>query len=390
MSFWKNTKAVFQRELRQMFARPIYVFAPIIVMAFTFVFFLTFFQEGVPQELPIGVVDHDHSTMSRRVVREFNAIQAVHVNKNYSSYSEARQDLQDGKIYGFVEIPTDWYANVGGNKRPELTIYVNNAYLLGGTLSYRGMLTLGNLASGAYERIVLRMKGVQEDQLMGLLQPIIIDAHQIGNVYTNYGIYLLNLLIPGVLQLLILLTTAFAIGYELKSKSSKKWLETANGSMIAAMVGKLLPYSFLFVILGIGSNVILYDFCGYPINGHEYNMMLNMILFVFSSQCMGIFAIGLFPILRESIFFCSFYGILAFSLAGFTFPVEYMHPVWSGLANLFPLRHFFLFYSKEAVFATGFAGWWPQVIGMLAFGFFPIAIYKRLENALIKQNYPLK
>lgn len=390
MKIWNNTKAVFLRELKQMFSRPIYIFSTVLVMGFCFVFFLTFFQEGLPEQLPVGIIDHDESTISRRFIRELKTTQAVDVNHYYNTYADAREAMQKGEIYGFVEIPENMYADIVGNKRPTLPFYVNNAYLIGGTLSYRDFMTLSNLASGAYQREILRAKGMKDDDIMGLIQPILIDAHQIGNPYANYGVYLLNILLPGVLELMILLITIFAIGYELKMKTSRQWLETANGSMIAAMLGKLLPYTILFIILGIASNIVLYDFAGYPFAGYEWKMMIGMILLVLASQAVAVFMIGVFPILREGVCFASLYGVLAFSLAGFTYPIEAMHPCFQGLAQLFPLRHYFIFFVREGMYATGFAGWWQQACFLLAFMILPFMVYKRLEKALIYNDYPLK
>lgn len=388
MIFWNNFKATFFRELRQMFSRPIYIFGSVGIIAFCCVFFLTFFNEGLPQRLPIGIVDHDQSSISRRFAREINATQGVSVADYYSSYPEARQALQEGRIYGFLEIPDGLYSDLLAGRRPKVSFYVNSAYLVGGTLSYRQLLTMANLASGAYQREILRAKGLTDRQIMGMIQPILIDQHQIGNTVSSYGIYLVNLLLPGVLELVILMITVFAVGYELKMSTSRQWIDNAGGSVSAAIIGKLLPYTILFTLLGLCGNILLFRVMHYPINGCLGNMMLGTVLFVIATQAVGLFMIGLFPVLRDGVCFAALYGVLAFSFAGFTFPVESM-PAWiQGLATLFPLRHYFLWYSKEAIFATGFAGWWPQAVALLIMILAPMTVYRRLRGAMINMDYP--
>ncbi|MFA6677488.1 MAG: ABC transporter permease [Bacteroidales bacterium] len=388
MNFWKNTKAVLIRERDEMFNRPLYTFWPIVVLLFSLIFFTSFMHEGLPSKLPIGVVDYDETPFTRNIIRQLNAEEGVGIIKHYSNNSEARQALQLGKIYGYILMPHDFYSDVLGNKRPDITYYVNDAYLVGGNLANKAFLEMSNLISGAYQRSVLETKGVPKDQIMGLIKPIVIDSHLIGNTKVHYGIYLVNTLIPGIFELMCMFLTIFAIGYELKMKTSREWLKTANGSMAAAMTGKMIPYTLMFLILGVAYDLILYKLIGYPNNGNIGNMILDISLLVLASEAIGIFIIGMFPILRQSIFTAAFYGLLGFSLSGFTYPVEYMHPGVQGLSQIYPIRHYFMFYCKEVIFDTGFAGWWIQVAALLAFLILPFFIYHRLERALINQNFP--
>ena len=69
-----NTKTVFKRELQRMISRPIYLLASVGVMLFCFIFFLTFFKEGMPRKLPIGVVDQDNSYISRTLTHNVDAL----------------------------------------------------------------------------------------------------------------------------------------------------------------------------------------------------------------------------------------------------------------------------------------------------------------------------
>ena len=51
--------AVVRRELKMMRRRPLYPLASAGTLAFCMVFFLTFFRNGMPHGLPVGVVDLD-------------------------------------------------------------------------------------------------------------------------------------------------------------------------------------------------------------------------------------------------------------------------------------------------------------------------------------------
>lgn len=381
---------VLKRELRMMFGRPIYLFSTVFVVAFGYLFFLTLINEGLPERLPVAVVDRDNSAISRRLARELNSTPMTEAVTGCANFAEARDLMQRGEIYGFIDIPAGFYGNLLSGKRPEISFYVNNAYLIAGTLSYKDMLTMSTLASSAYQREVLRAKGMNDEAIMGKIQPILIDTHQIGNPWANYGVYLITVLMPGVLQLVILLMTVYCIGVELKTKSSREWMSESEGSLAVALTGKLLPYSVMFIILGIAGNVLLYKFAGFPMQGSLLRFSASTVLFVLAHQAIGILMIGLFPVLRDAISFAALYGILSFTYAGFTFPIEAMPPLTQGASVLFPIRHYFHIYVNEALLGAPFVNSALSIAAMFIFLALPILVSRRLKNALINQNYPIK
>ncbi len=387
---FKYIKAVFIRELGRMMTRPIYLFGTVFILAFCSLFFLSLLNEGLPMKLPIGLIDNDNSSISRRFYRELNSLQGIYVERYFADYQQAREAMQDGEIFGFIDIPHGMYEDILANRRPKISIYTTQVFMIPGTLSYKNFLTMGNLASGAIQREVLRAKGFTDDQIMGMIQPIVIDNHFIGNQWSHYGIYLANIILPGILQLCILLMTIFSIGYELKVKTSRIWLETGGGSIANALLGKMLPYTIIFVIMGIGVNILLYIIMEYPLQGSIFMMFAATVLLVLAAQAVGLFMIGLFPVLRDGVSFSAIYGIISISLAGMTFPLESMPAPVQGLGQVFPLRHYYLIYVHEGMFNGGFASCWLQYAILLCFLFLPLIVIKRLKNAVIYQHYPTK
>ena len=389
MKFLHNIAAVIRRELRLMRQRPVYLLASVGVMTFCMIFFLTLLRDRIPQDLPVGVVDLDESSLSRNFIRQLDATR-IGKTVGFSSYTEARKALQTGKISSFCVIPEGFYSDVLANRQPELTMYVNTLYFVGGALSYKELLTLANLSSGAVQREVFRAKGMDDNAIMAQIQPIVIDTHNIGNPAADYRAFLCNALIPGVLETIIILVTVYAIGSELKHGTSRHLLEKAGGSMTAAMLGKLIPYTVLFTMMGIICDLILYDWMRVPMAGSIWNMFLGTFLLVLASEAVAFFIVGTLPVLRLSISISALYSMLAFSLAGFSLPVEAMPPYIQGLATAFPLRHFYLMYVQEGIFGSGFEGWYTQVIALMCFLALPPLVYRRLQKAYIDLNFPRK
>ncbi len=389
MSVWHDISAVVRRELRIMRNRPIYLLGSVVTVAFCAVFFLTFLRDGMPHDLPIGIVDYDNSSLSRNFRRQLDATQLGRCIR-YESFEEAREEMQSGNLTAICVIPKGMYADVQSGRRPTFTYYLNGLYFVGGALSYKNILTMINLSDGAVQREVLRAKGLNEDAIMGRIQPVQVDIHQIGNPYTNYGYYLTNIFLPGILEVCVIMIMIYSLGAELKYGTSRHLLHTAGESMTKALAGKMTVYTVLFSVLGLIIVLLLYDWMHFPINGSIWNMGLAIVLLVLASEGVAIFLIGLLPVPRLALSIGALYSVMAFSMSGFTLPVETMPPYIQGLAAAFPLRHYFMFYSREVIFGTGFAGWWQETIHLLIFLLLPLAVMYRLKKAYILQNFPKK
>ncbi len=379
---------VMRREERRIRREPVYLLGSVGVMLVSCIFYLTFFSAGMPENLPIGVLDNDNSSLSRNFCRQLDATQLGKV-VYFDDFASARDAMQEGRVASLCVIPQNMSTEVSANRRPTFTYYVNSLYLIAGALSYKDVLTMVTLTGGAVQREVLRAKGYSEGAIMGLIQPITIDEHKIGNAHTHYGVYLNNIILPGLLALSLIFVIIYALGSELRYGTSKELMETADGSFAAALLGKLTPYTLLYILMGLGLDLLMFGLCHYPIAGSLPLMMLTMVVFVLSCEAVAVAIIGLLPTLRFALSLAALYTILAFSFSGFTFPVEAMPAALQGVSVLFPLRFYYLIYVQEALFATGFGSWWPYLVYMLLFLVGPLCVAGRLKKAYVNQNYEI-
>ena len=385
-----NIWQVTLRELKQIVSRPLYLASSVGAMMVSIFFFITLMHAGVAERMPIAVVDLDQTSISRRLCHEMQATPSVDIQLITNSYAEAREAMQQGKIYGIFIIPENFYSSLASFKRPRIDFYTTNAYTLGGNTAYKQMLTVANLVSGAFQREVLRKKGMPDEIIMKRIQPLVIEAHMLSNPWGNYTIYLLSTILPGILGLIALMLTIFAIGLELKGRTSRIWLKIAGENYTVAMIGKLIPYTVIYLTLGIACHIILYNIVGLPVAGSHVHLLLGLLLFIMAMEIMGIVIIGCIPILRDALSVGALYAMLGFSLSGFTYPNMAMLPFVRALSNLEPLRHYYLIYVNEAMMGAPTANSIPHALALAAFAVAALAVAPRLHRALINQNYRLK
>lgn len=376
-----------KREVLRIAVRPLYLFCMIIAPVFCYLFFTTLMANGLPTDMPAGVVDLDNTSTTRNIIRNLDAFQQTHIVAHYPSVMEARKAIQRGEIYSFYYIPEGTTEATLASRQPKVSFYVNYSYLIAGSLLYKDQRTISELAAGAVGRATLYAKGATEDQAMAFLQPIVIDTHALNNPWLNYSVYLCNTLFPGILMLLIFLTTIYTLGEEVKNGTGRELMRLADNSITKVLIGKLLPHTLVFFIIAVFYNVYLYGYLHYPCHSGIFPMLLAGLLLVLSSQAFGVFLFGLFGSFRLALSAASLWGVISFSISGFTFPVMAMHPTLQALCVLFPLRHYYLLYVNFALNGYPLIYAWQAVAALLVFLLLPFLILKKLRTILLQYVY---
>lgn len=387
-SAYRRIAAISRREIGIYSRRPLFLFCLIVAPVLCVVMFATLMGAGLPVKLPAGVVDKDNTQISRTITRTLDAMEETDIIRSYPDFSAARKAMQKGEIYAFLYIPRGTTERAIANRQPEISFYTNDAYLLAGSLLMKDLKTASEAVSLALTRENLYAHGMTEAEAMGMIQPIVIETHPLGNPELDYSVYLSNVIVPGLFILLITLATTYTIGLEWKRKTQKRLFAMAGNSSWVALAGKLLPQTFLFSLMFVFYDVYLYKFLCFPCNSGILSMIMLGILTVLASQGFGVFLFGIFSgQMRLAMCICSLWGILSFSLAGFTYPVTSMDRWLEAFSWLFPLRHYYLIYVNQALdgFPIGYV--WTSVVALAVFALLPLTVIGRYRTAFLKYKY---
>ena len=368
--------------------RPVFLFVMILAPVLCVVFFTSLMAEGLPTDMPAAVVDEDNTPTTRKLVRVLDVMEMADVSRKYYSFSEAHEAMRRGEIYAFFYIPKGTTAEAISTRQPKVSFYTNDAYLVPGNLIMKDMKMTGELIPLALTREKLRAKGLPETEMMAWLQPIQIEPHPIGNPTLDYNVYLSNMVVPGILILLILLTTVYTIGFEWKQQTQKAWYQMAGQRVSIALGAKLLPQTAIYTVQWWLMDWWFFVHCGFPCQCGLGMMMLIGLLTVLASQGFGVLLFGIQAgMMRVALCICSLWGILSFSLAGFTYPVTDMHPVLQALSVWFPLRHYYLLYVNQALDGFPVRYVWSSVCWLVAFCVSPLLVHYRYRKAFLKFEY---
>ena len=387
MRYLVNIWTIAQRECKILLKNRIYGFCMLVFPLLSLLFFTSLMDEGLPEDMPVGVVDLDNTSTSRSIIRRLDGFQSSQLVARYASVAEARHAIQENEIYAFLYIPKGTTEQLLSARRPKISYYYNLASIMSGALLMKDLKTISTLGSAAVGQATMRAKGYTPEQIQTFLQPIRIDLHQIGNPWTNYNAYLTTVFVPGVMMLFMFLISAYSLGMELKFDRGKELLAKADNNIVVAILGKYLPQIMVFLVLIFFYEFYIYYVLHFPHVGGWPMILLLALLQVFGSIGFGIFAFGLMPSLRMSMSVCSLWAVLSFSLAGSAFPVMGMDTPIQALTWLFPLRHYYMLYQITVFNGYPLIDAWFHLVALVGFTLLPWFVVHKIKNALLTYVY---
>ena len=375
------------RELGILAKNRIYGFCMIVFPLLLVLFFTTMLDEGLPQDLPIGVVDQDNSATSRGLIRNLDAMQNSRVVYHFANITEARNAMQEGKVYGYLYIPEGTASKLLSGRQPKISYYYTMTCMTAGSMASKDLKTIGSLGSAAVGQATLSAKGATPGQIKAALQPITIDAHMIANPQGSYNYSLTTVFVPGILMLFMALLSAYAVGTEMKFDTGKEWLRMADNNIVVAILGKYLVHALVFLLVIFIYQYYIFGVLHFPRLGGVWSIVRLSLLQVAGGLGFGIFSFGLMPSLRMSMSISSLWSVLSISMCGSAFPVPGMDAPLQAMSWLFPLRHYWMIYQATVLNGFPVIDVWFHLVALVAFTLLPWFVLRTVKNAMLNYVY---
>lgn len=361
MSKMKPSLRIAKREIALLFnSKSTFIFAVILPFV-SILFFNTLLSEGVARNLPVAVVDLDHSSISRNVISQLNAAPEIEVGFFPISQQKGEELVRLGKVYGVITIPQNFETNLKSGKQVSVINQYNSNLLLPGGLEYKAFRKVIGTISAGVNIEKQRKKGISMQQAMVNYQPIVANNNVLSNPYTNYSYYLNTGFLAMFFQIFIMLTTIYCFGADLKYSKGNKLLSITKGNLLAVIVGKVLPYTVWFLLVGIIMLFSMYVWQDFPFFGSKITVLAGLLLLILANQSFALFFVAMSNSFREALTIGSGFAAVSLSFSGITFPIFGMPKVLQWLSQIFPFTHFFellldqsqrgfpVFYSFKAI-----------------------------------------
>lgn len=338
-------------------------------------FLLLIFSAGQPLNLPVGVVDLDQSSLSRKAVRYIDASPVLNVTHRYSSVAEGKTDLADADIYALIVIPANLSRDVMLGEAPSITAFFNAQYLLVGKAIRSSLVVIENtLAIELDVGKTLVNIPVMKAALATAL-PIRNQMTALYNQNMSYATFLVPALLTALFQLVIICVTILSLG-----KKSKRYESSLETTLVTRLAGSLLFYICVFTLHILAAIAVLYGALDWPHQPSLSGLVPLVVLFVIACQLLGAFFFVLTFDLVKSLSLAGAFTAPAFAFLGVTFPASDMSVFAQFWRNLMPAAHYMNGFLNQVSYAAGFGHSLKPALLMIAFAVLIPAIIYRFKD----------
>jgi len=290
------------------------------------------------RDIPVGVVDHSRTGLSRVLIQTIRATQVVKFTQYYFNEQQAVAAIARSEIRAVLVIPRDVSQRLA--RHPSID--------LGTAPSSKGETSRPIaqwVVDGSDTIIAAAIKGLRNMPLAELLSKPVnrkTPTFEVALYYNPEQRTVVNI-VPGLVGIILTMTmimfTSAAIVRE-RERGNLEMLITTPVRSIELMLGKIIPYMFIgaiqvFIILGLGYLVF-----NVPVNGGLLQLAGVTFLFITASLTLGLVISTIAKSQLQSMQMTVFVLLPSILLSGFMFPYEGMPEVAQYIAEALPATHF--------------------------------------------------
>jgi ABC-2 type transport system permease protein len=311
---------VCRRELRWLRRRPVLLFFTTILPLFLMSLLMVVFNAGLPTELPVAVLDRNGTDLSRAVIRMVDATSEIAIVEQVDDLSEGRHLILSGKVYGLLMLSLDLERDAYAGRRPEVVFFYDNQHMtVGGILARGATNAVGEAGAGV--RVALRnSQGEPVELAQAAIAPIPIHQNTLFNPALNYAHFLLAALLPAVLQIIVVTTSAYSVGLDIEGRYRLATLRRLGGGLWPALFGKLMPHTLVFLVIYGLADSVLFGYLEMPLRGQEWLLVLAAMLFIFACQLLGTLLVVVTLRMATALSIAALLTAPAFGFMGISFP----------------------------------------------------------------------
>lgn len=290
------------------------------------------------RHIPVGVVDHSGTGLSRVLMQTISATQVVKFTETYINVQQAEAAVANAEVRAVLIIPEDVSQRLVRNPSVGLGLPPSSDEETSRPVAQW-------MVDGSDTMVAAAIKSLRAMPLTELLsRPAnrntpTFEVTLLYNPEQRTAVNIVPGLVAVILTMTMIMFTSAAIVRE-SERGNMEMLITTPVRPIELMLGKIVPYMFIgvvqvVIILGLGK--IVFDV---PINGSLWQLAGATLLFITASLTLGLVISTIAKNQLQSMQMTVFVLLPSILLSGFMFPYEGMPEAAQYIAEALPATHF--------------------------------------------------
>lgn len=261
-----------------------------IVPVFLLTFVCAMFSSGVPEKIPVALVDYDHSSLSREIIRNIDASKSIELTEIPENVALAQRLMKSMKIYAFIEIPRGASGSTIRQDDNKVIIRYNGQFRSTGNAAFIGLQAAVN---DAYSSLNNRKSLGAEHKGTGSSAPNI-QVVSISNPQNSYERFLTPIAIPVLLSIVLSSAVICAIGRFFEDgKLCAGRIKKGRIYLSIQVISRCLPYITIIFLWNLIFNVWQTVGRGWPISGNSWLLILAIFMLCLLTASIAIMFISI-------------------------------------------------------------------------------------------------
>lgn len=359
-----------------------------LVAPILYAFFIgSIYYEKEVREIPITIVDFDHTNLSRKISSLIDATEKVKVSAHFSSIEEAMRGFNDLKTHGIVIIPKGFQKKTMNLDGSNIELILNNTKFLISNEINKSVQKVILTVSGGVRMKYFISKKVPFEKAKQNAQPILPVVKSIYNATNNYGDYLLPILLILILQQTLIIGFGQSILHEYNHGVLKDTRNISFYDYMKVLSAKSIYYIVLYIVYFFIFYKLIFVHFSLNFNG---SIAFHLFLSLFFILCVLIYTILFASFFKTTI---GWTEVLAFStyplflVSGYSWPIDAMPKLLQWFANILPSTPYFNVFNAIAIEDATLTNITPGFIHLLLILLFGYALlYLRFK---LKKQKPV-
>jgi len=333
-----NISGIFASELRESFmdAGTVLIFI-VAVILYPMLYSIGYINQTI-REIPVAVIDQDHSSLSRQYTRMLDATEQLRVSCEPGSLKEAEVLFYQGAIHGVILISENFEKEILSRRSADVTVYCDAGKFFVYKQVYTGTAFATGTLNAGVEIKSLLAQGKSWNESFNRVEGLNVQFFELYNPSSGYCTFI----VPGILLIVIQQSLLVGIGL-LFGKNNERRKFIVDGEYVPSVthnldvvLGKATAYVVLYLFTSLVTLVLLYHWLSFPEKGSFWPVYLMLIPFLYAVSFMGIAIGSWFKKRVHALMFLVFISPMVFFLTGVAWPFESLPPLMKILAYVFP------------------------------------------------------
>ena len=306
------------------------------------------YQQGKVVDLPIVIIDEDHSPTTDIIIDAFEDNQSLLVVDVRLTTGDILTEMPREQYAAVITLPNGFEKNLLHKKHPEIRVDLNMANILNANTTSNNINTVLMTLNAGMEIEGLKKQGLHPTQAAMSYESFKINFNKLYNSSGNYVNFMLPGILAAIMQQIIFLALALAFSRDFEDGYFVTLIEKSKSSFYHIFL-KATPFLLMLPFIWI---IISLIFVYFNITADIFNfpMLVLTLLLTLASISIGMLFSIVIPSQLKATELLMVISTPAFILSGFTWPTEAIPKFITNVSQFIPVTQYLSGFRRIAFY----------------------------------------